>query len=134
MPHDGCLVQDTGVHATRIAALVWGRDDDTAKHGLAFKQQDIDKIVEAADHRTPFANMLPLKKDSFQALLCLTVSDLNKELLLKSDGLVPLLVDSLLLDPDHPRRAQGDFDAVAPPVQRVRRSSLRFQSGRGARS
>ena len=47
-------------------------------------------------------------------------SDLNKELLLSVDDFIPLLVDSLLLDPDHPRRAAPDFDAVSPLVQRVR--------------
>ena len=51
-------------------------------------------------------------------------SDLNKELLLSVDDFIPLLVDSLLLDPDHPRRAAPDFDAVAPLVQRVRRRRL----------
>ena len=35
-----------GVYATRIAALVWGRDDDGG--GLTFKQRDIDKLVEVA--------------------------------------------------------------------------------------
>ena len=53
-------------------------------------------------------------------MLNLCVSDLNKSLLLNADGFIPLLLDSLLLDPKHPRRsdANTDFDAVCGPVQR----------------
>ena len=50
-------------------------------------------------------------------------------MLLASAGFIPLLVDSLLLDLDHPRMKnaamQGvtDWAAAKGPVQRVRRSS-----------
>ena len=56
-----------------------------------------------------------------QGILSLTVSDANKELLLRADGFIRILIDSLLLDPDHPRRTDGktDFEAVKGPVQRV---------------
>ena len=99
-------------------AQVWGRDDDGG--GLPFKQQDIDKILrKKADHHGPFAAFFPLEKDGFQSVLSLCVSDINKQLLLNYDGCIPLLIDCLLLDLEHPRRSQPDFEAVAPHVQRV---------------
>jgi hypothetical protein len=127
----GDLAYETGPQATRIAAIVrvapsfrvrtpparaavdairggarqvWGRDDDGG--GLAFKQQDIDKIVFVADPRGPGAFLHPLTEQSGRVILNLSVSETNKELLLKSEGFIPLLVDSLLLHPEHPRRAQ----------------------------
>jgi hypothetical protein len=38
-------------------------------------------------------------------VLNLSISDVNKALLLRADGLVPLLVDCLLLDLAHPTRS-----------------------------
>ena len=117
---------ETGLQATRIAAVAWGRDDDGG--GLAFTQQDIDRIVLAADQRGQAASIFPLEEDECRGILNLTVSDINKEMLLNADRLIPVLVDSLLLDPEHPRTSgttiRGDFDfkAVAPLVQRVSRA------------
>ena len=37
------LGYDTGLRATKIAAIAWGKDDDVV---LAFKQVNIDKIIE----------------------------------------------------------------------------------------
>eukprot|EP01043_Picozoa_sp_COSAG02_P026254 COSAG02_NODE_1506_length_12232_cov_420.616088_17_plen_143_part_00 len=96
---------------------VWGRDEGGG--GLIFKQIDIDKIVQVKDHCGELANYFPMKEDYAQTLLHLCVSDVNKQLLLNCDGFIPLMVDSLLLNPQHPRRAHPDFDSVAPPVQRV---------------
>ncbi len=112
---------ETGVSATRIAAQVWGRDDDGS--GLTFLQQDIDKIVHVSNQRDPKAAVIrtslgPMTASYGQVILNLCVSDLNKELLLNAEGLVPLLLDLLLLDPEHPCREQADFDAFAPAVQR----------------
>ena len=100
-----------------LALQVWGRDDDGG--GLTFLQQDIDKTVQVTDHRYPFAP--PLSRWSGRGILSLCVSDINKQLLLNAEGFIPLLVDSLLLDPEHPRRSDGksDFDTVAPLVQQV---------------
>ena len=59
-----------------------------------------------------------------QAILSLCVSDINKNLLLASEHFLTLAVDSLLLDPEHPRMnnaaMQGttDWEAVKAPVQR----------------
>jgi hypothetical protein len=77
---------ETGASATRVAALVWGRDEDGGD--LTFKQDDIDLLVEHQDHRGPWANTphLQLKEGYGQPLLCLSVSDRNKELLLNSKG------------------------------------------------
>ncbi len=108
--------------ATNIAAQVWGRDDDGG--GLSFKQQDIEKIVDKASHRGDVASLFPMLPTHGQALLSLCVSDTNKELLLTTEGLIPLLVDSLLLDPEHPRKSNAamlgttDWDGAKGPVQR----------------
>ena len=102
---------------------VWGRDDDGG--GLAFAQKDINRIVELASHRGSAASFYPMKAGHGQAVLALCVSEVNKELLLNAPGFVPLLMDSLLLDPEHPRRdnvtmmGTTDFEAVKGPVQRV---------------
>ena len=117
-----CL--ETGVQAAKAAALVWGRDDDGG--GLAFRQEDIDKVMRMADHRGYFASIYAMRADHGHAILALCVSDVNKQLLLNSEGFIPILVDSLFLDLEHPRRDDSpgagrktDFDVVAPPVQRV---------------
>jgi hypothetical protein len=125
---DHALVQgksvgiESSVMATKVAALVWGRDDD--RGGLSFKQQDIDKVVEAAGHRGAAATWYPMAATHGQAILSLCVSDINKNLLLASEHFLTLAVDSLLLDPEHPRMnnaaMQGttDWEAVKAPVQR----------------
>eukprot|EP01048_Picozoa_sp_COSAG05_P002803 COSAG05_NODE_122_length_17611_cov_47.044655_1_plen_598_part_00 len=118
----GLLGQETGVFATTIAALVWGRDDDGG--GLIFQQQDIDQILQLKDHRGDKAGLWPMKADHGKTILNLAVSDMNKELLLKCKGFIPLLVDSLLLDPEHPRMENTtmmgttDWERVKAPVQR----------------
>ena len=59
-------------------------------------------------------------------LLSLCVSDRNKALLLTCEVFIPLLVDSLLLDPAHPRindttlQGKSDWEGAKAPVQRVR--------------
>ena len=116
------LGQETGVSATTIAALVWGRDDDGG--GLIFQKQDIDQILQLKDHRGDAAGLWPMKVDHGKTILNLCVSDLNKDLLLKCSGFIPLLVDSLLLDPEHPRMENTtmsgvtDWERVKAPVQR----------------
>jgi|EP01046_Picozoa_sp_COSAG06_P020311 hypothetical protein len=59
------------------------------------------------------------------SIACLCVSDINKELLLSCMDLIPMLVDSLLLDPEHPRQenttllGKTDWEAAKGPVQAV---------------
>ena len=66
-----------------------------------------------------------MKDDYGQPILNLCVSDTNKELLLGAEGVIPLLVDSLLLDPQHPRKdnvaifGETNWEAAKGPVQRV---------------
>ena len=62
-----------------------------------------------------------------QSILNLCVSDLNKKMLLEAKGFISLLVDSLLLDPEHPRMENyhtltgvTDWESAKAPVQRVR--------------
>jgi hypothetical protein len=86
----GDLGYETGSQATRIAALVWGRDEDGG--GLVFKQQDIDTIVKAAR-----GFFWPMTAQSGEVILNLCVSDKNKELLLDAEDFVQLLLDSLLM-------------------------------------
>ena len=128
LAHMAALGQETGLTATKVAAVVWGRDEDGG--GLTFKQEDVDKVVQAADHRGDTSSLIGLQTHHCQAILSLTVSDANKELLLLADGFIRILVDSLLLDPEHPRRTQQavlaatDFADVKDPVQRVSDSVL----------
>ena len=108
---------DTGVKGTRVAARVWGRDDGGG--GLIFKQKDIDQIVTWSlnpPFQDPYA---PPMSDDAQVILSLAISDLNKKLLLKAPSFISLLVNSVLLGPEHPRRANDDFEAEKGPAQRV---------------
>ena len=94
-----------------------------AASGLAFKQPDVDKVITVANLRSPhvqFVHMTGIREDHGRAVLSLSVSDVNKVLLLAADGLLSLLVDALLLDPAHPVRSDGrtDFEAIRGPVQR----------------
>lgn len=86
---------ETGVTATKIAALVWGRDDALAEGGggLTFKQQDVNVVVQMAGHRGTFAEFWPMKPDHGLPILNLCVSDEQKDLLLASEGFVSLLVE-----------------------------------------
>jgi hypothetical protein len=117
---------------------VWGRDEDGG--GLTFKQEDISMIVETADHRHPWtaAGFNPMTADYGLPIRCLCISvrcralsalllpeltsgacgqDINKQLLLHADGFIPLLIDSLFLDPAHPRRQEPDFERVKGAIQ-----------------
>lgn len=97
---------------------------------MTFKQVDMDKIVEMADHRGAAATCFPMTAAYGHSILNLCVSDLNKRLLLNCNGFLPLLVDSLLLDPRHPRvdnntlLGKTDWEATKAPVQRVSTSRL----------
>ena len=114
---------ETGVQGAKIAALVWGKSEN---EGLTFSQRDIDKIVQVTDPRGTSCFFYPMREDSGQSILSLAISDINKELLIASPGFISVLVDSLLLDPQHPQRdmmtvvGKTDFEAVKGPMQRVR--------------
>ena len=112
----GEIGMETGMHATNIAAAVWGKDEDGG--GFSFGQRDVDKVIQVADHHGSVAGLWPLTARYGRSILNLCISDANKLLLLRCDDFIRVIVDSLLLDADHPRRAQADFGTVAPPVQR----------------
>ena len=87
--------------------------------------QDIDSVLDSiTEYMRPkgwgFLFALSRAMPS-QALLALTISDVNKQLLLSSaKPYVDILLDGLLLDEEHPRRgdANTDFEAVKGPVQK----------------
>ena len=56
-----------------------------AASGLAFKQPDVDKVITVANLRSPhvqFVHMTGIREDHGRAVLSLSVSDVNKVLLL----------------------------------------------------
>jgi hypothetical protein len=112
---------ETAPTAVRVAALVWGRDEDS---GLEFTQEDIDQVVQLADLRSermsgPSAIFFPLHEGFALSLKNLCVSDANKLLLLRADGMLRVVVDALLLDPDHPAQvAHPGFESAKVQVQR----------------
>ena len=93
----------TGSVAASLCCSVFGRDEGGSE--FTFQQQHVDtlttlwsQIVRAVGY---YVTMKP-SADSISALE-LSISDKNKPLLLANKEFVPYLVDSLLLDPDHPR-------------------------------
>jgi hypothetical protein len=54
------------------AGQVWGRDDGLG--GLGFRQRDIDKVVQTADHRGPAVVFYPMTAAHGRAILNLCVS------------------------------------------------------------
>ena len=69
----GDLGYETGSIATRIAAIVWGRDDDGG--GLAFKQKDVDKIIQVMDPRGSYFMLFPMTEQTGRVVLNLSVSE-----------------------------------------------------------
>jgi hypothetical protein len=74
-------IEEHARHRTLVAALVWGRDEDGG--GLAFKQQDVEKLLQRLDHRGAFATammaggLFPMRQDHAQPILSLCVSDVS---------------------------------------------------------
>jgi hypothetical protein len=60
----------------------------------------------------------------------------SQDMLLSNDHFVAVLVDSLLLDDDHPRKAAGSFESVKAAVQRDAAEALQqltvYPPGRAA--
>jgi hypothetical protein len=112
----GEIGTETSMHATNIAAAVWGGDEDGG--GNSFGRRDVDKVIKVADHRGPVAGMWPFNVRYRWSILNMCISDADKSLLLRCEDFIRVLVDSLFLEPDHPRRAHVDFGTVAPLVQR----------------
>eukprot|EP01043_Picozoa_sp_COSAG02_P015293 COSAG02_NODE_648_length_18943_cov_924.526746_13_plen_631_part_00 len=111
---------DTGTIGTRIAATVWGREEAGGDEEFRFKQRDIDSILLVAAKDGTVAMQHPMDRVCCGAILSLCVSDANKTMLLASENdVVTVLVDNLLLDPEHPRRTdpKTDFEAFKGLVQ-----------------
>jgi hypothetical protein len=68
-----CTRELTEAFVTDPVSQVWGADDDGG--GLAFKQRDIDKVVEVAHHRGNAAQLFPLTAASGRPIrnLCISV-------------------------------------------------------------
>jgi hypothetical protein len=103
----------TAASCATLTALVFGKDEDG---GFRFTQQMIDdSFAFKQDMLTgvcaPYLPSLP--PYWFRPICYLTISDVNKTLLLQSDTLFPLLLDGLFLDADHLRK-DADASEKAP--------------------
>eukprot|EP01048_Picozoa_sp_COSAG05_P017397 COSAG05_NODE_2363_length_3174_cov_2.055935_3_plen_681_part_00 len=97
----------TSCQGTMVAAEVFGRDEDRL---FTFTQHDVDSVLLVSREQVrpqAWGAVWPLRQNQSQALLSLTVSDLNKQLLLYNPEFLPHLVDGLLLAP----RADDEADA-----------------------
>ena len=97
----------TGGACSAICAFAFGKEEGG---DFAFTQTMIDSIV--ADGLVYFSGpMTPYRPELppfyLRPLLYLCVSDLNKNLLVQSSGLITLLTETLLLDSEHTRQDQN---------------------------
>ena len=105
-----------------LAKLHWASTARTTRRTSAFS------LVGVIGCRRGSIFASSLSEDCL-SVVCRAVSDTHKNLLLNNEGFIPLLIDSLLLDKDHPRMDNvtlmgvTDWEAVKVPVQRVRQSS-----------
>ena len=86
-----------------LCAIVFGKEEETA---FTFSQDSVDEIMiiqknmfsgELAPYVQPPAHYLT-------PVVHLCISDANKIFLVRGKGLLPLLLDGLLLEPDHVRK------------------------------
>ena len=95
--------QTTGQASANIVCAVFGKDEGESE--FAFTQQLVDAMIVRWSSIVRAVGLnSDVKPDStriFAAQLC--VSDARKPLLLSNSAFVPYLVDSLLLDSEHPR-------------------------------
>ncbi len=99
----------SGVFGTLIAANVFGKDEEENSFGLT--QRDITHIIpwmsEVVNPAT-WGWAVPFHSRTCQPLLNLCKSDTAKQMLLSEDNFIPLLIEGLLLDPQHPSRKDAD--------------------------
>eukprot|EP01046_Picozoa_sp_COSAG06_P019444 COSAG06_NODE_1387_length_9616_cov_4.512136_2_plen_428_part_00 len=110
----GSFKMQTSTHGTMVAANVFGRDEDG---GFSFAQREIDSVIytcgEILQMKEGWGGTWSLGSNVGQSIVSLAVSDHNKAMLLQNDGFIPLILDGLLLDPEHPRKdTNGDIKAV----------------------
>ena len=99
---------NTGFAAGLLAAAVFGRDEEGSE--MVFTQKHIDDMIvnwEEIMRPQSFGHYSSLGPESLVALQ-LSVSDANKPLLLANPGFIPHCIDSLLLDPEHPRMGAAE--------------------------
>ena len=74
---------ESSVVAVKIAAIIWGKDEDG---GLSFSTNEIRMVIRMLDHRYiskhSLSHLYPMSLDYAQPLLHMTISDANKDLLL----------------------------------------------------
>jgi hypothetical protein len=90
-----------------VCALVFGKEEDGG--GFDFSQDSIDTTVNYvlqafSGALAPFNPLLP--PHFFRIWVPLTISDKNKHLLMQSPDLTKMLIEGLLLDPEHIRQSQ----------------------------
>jgi hypothetical protein len=91
--------------------------DDGEDAVLFSTQKDVDSVLDTAwEYMRPkgWGNIFPCTKTTpSQAVLAMSVSDEKKQMLLNSDKrYIELLLDGLLLDPNHPRRSADQSNFV----------------------
>ena len=123
-----------GVFSVFIAANLFGRDEGNT---FGFVQKDIDGVVEFEFEMlraSTWGKIWQLVLNQCKGLLSLCISDSAKKMLLEHAGFIPLLIDGLLLDDEHPRKDTAE--AIKERVQHdyaecIQQISL-FPPGRAA--
>ena len=111
----------------RVCALVFGKEEDGG--GFDFSQDSIDATVNYclqgfSGGLAPFNPLLP--PHFFRIWVPLTISDKYKHLLMQSPDLTKMLIEGLLLDPEHIRQSQD-------PAIRHRSSAMQLSASRNLR-
>ena len=93
----------TGAFCGIICAGVFGRDEEGAE--FSFTQEVVDTMLTYWCDIMRATNWGATATPGRETILALelTVSDVNKQLLLANADFIPYLVESLMLDPEHPR-------------------------------
>eukprot|EP01052_Picozoa_sp_SAG31_P033152 SAG31_NODE_3711_length_3960_cov_5.475265_5_plen_482_part_01 len=93
----------SGTTAAGICAVVFGRDEDSA--GFSFSQDQIDSLLTwwSSVMRGDGWNKPKKPTEDTVHVLDLCISDTNKQKLLRNPNFLPYMVESLMLDPKHPR-------------------------------
>ena len=108
----------SGVFGTLIAANLFGKDEEENSFGLT--QRDISHIIPwmgEVINPTTWGFAVPFHSRTCRPLLNLCTSDTAKQLLLSEDDFIPLLMEGLLLNPQHPSRKDAD-DTTLSIIQR----------------
>ena len=93
----------------KVCSLVFGKQEDGG--GFEFTQEVVDSLVKGtrsylSGDMSPICPILP--NFFFQIWTHLCISDRNKNLLICSPDLTEMLIEALLLDPQHCRQNQED--------------------------